>query len=109
MHPRNDDGPPDVIPWTGRHIQVLINRGTPSPVLRRQGPMSFGDETSTWMGDQSAAARHDGPDRRPRTADDFETLVTLLNTTPAGPVRCEVRSGIARQARAGVAGDRGER
>ena len=30
VHPRNDDGPPDVIPWTGRHIQVLINRGTPS-------------------------------------------------------------------------------
>ena len=179
VHTRNDDGPPDVIPWTGRHIQVLINRGTPSPVLRRRGPMSFGDETSTWMGDQSAAApqrnadgeelanyaapkmhdvdrdgcadlvmsgsleevgtdaplvyrnngsgqfeamppepfggsddthvglyavpadvngdavidfvvprRHDGPDGRPRTGDDFGTLVTLVNTTPVGPVRC---------------------
>ena len=32
--------------------------------------------------------RHDGPDGRPRTADDFGTLVTLVNTTPAGPVRC---------------------
>ena len=179
VHTRNDDGPPDVIPWTGRHIQVLVNRGTPSPVLRRRGPMSFGDETSTWMGDQSAAApqrnadgeelanyaapkmhdvdrdgcadlvmsgsleevgtdaplvyrnngsgqfvamppepfggsddthvglyavpadvngdavidfvvprRHDGPDGRPRTGDDFGTLVTLVNTTPVGPVRC---------------------
>jgi hypothetical protein len=46
VHDRNDDGPPDVIPWTGRYIQVLINdSGT-----------SFSDETTTWMGDQSATA-----------------------------------------------------
>ena len=32
--------------------------------------------------------RHDGPDGRPRTGDDFGTLVTLVNTTPVGPVRC---------------------
>ena len=32
--------------------------------------------------------RDDGPDRRHGTADDFTTLLTLLNTTPAGPVRC---------------------
>ena len=178
VHHRNDDGPPDVIPWTGRYIQVLINRGTPSRVLRRHRSMSFADETPTWMGEQSATVpqrnadgveltnyaepkihdvdrdgcadlvmsrsqeevgtdaplvyrnngsgqfeamppepfagsdryfalyavpadvngdgvidfvvprRHDGPDRRPRTADDFGTLVTLLNTTPPGPVRC---------------------
>ena len=178
VHHRNDDGPPDVIPWTGRYIQVLINRGTPSGVLRRHRSMSFVDETPTWMGVQSATVpqrsadgveltnyaepkmhdvdrdgcadlvmsgsqeevgtdaplvyrnngsgqfeamppepfagsdryfglyavpadvngdtvidfvvprRHDGPDRQPRTADDFGTLVTLLNTTPAGPVRC---------------------
>ena len=31
---------------------------------------------------------HDGPDGRYGTADDFTTLITLLNTTPAGPVRC---------------------
>ena len=170
-HLRNDDGPPNVIPWTGRYIQVLINHGG----------TSFSDETSTWMGDQSATLperdpygdllingaepemhdvdrdgcadlvmsrssnevriesplvyrndgsgrfealppgpfagtegdfglyavpadvdgdaavdfvgpqRHDGPDRRARTADDFTTLVTLLNTTPAGPVRCTPR------------------
>ena len=178
VHTRNDDGPPDVIPFTGRYIQVLINRGTPSRVLLRRGPMSFGDETVTWMGDQSATTpeldqdgehlsndaepkmydvdrdgcadlvmsrslqevrpeaplvyrnngsgqfeamppepfagsnryfgvyavpadvngdavidfvvprRHDGPDGRPRTADDFGTLVALVNTTPAGPLRC---------------------
>ena len=46
MHPRNDNGSTDVIPWTGRYIQVLINdRGT-----------SFTDETATWIGDQSATA-----------------------------------------------------
>ena len=42
-HSRND-GVPDVIPWTGRYVQVLINRGG----------ASFDDETSEWMGDQSA-------------------------------------------------------
>ena len=185
VHTRNDDGPPDVIPFTGRYVQVLINRGTPSRVLLRRGPMSFGDETVTWMGDQSATTpefdqdgehlsndaepkmydvdrdgcadlvmsrnqqevqpeaplvyrnngsgqfgamppepfagsdryfglyavpadvngdavidfvvprRHDGPDGRPRTADDFGTLVTLVNTTPAGPRALRVRSRAA--------------
>ncbi|MCY4057334.1 MAG: VCBS repeat-containing protein [Gammaproteobacteria bacterium] len=32
---------------------------------------------------------HNGPDNRYSTEDDFTTLVTLLNTTPPGPVRCE--------------------
>ena len=31
---------------------------------------------------------HNGPDHRYNTADDFTTLVTLLNTTPLGPARC---------------------
>ena len=35
VHQRNDDGPPNVIPWTGRYIQILINRGG----------MRFDDET----------------------------------------------------------------
>ena len=34
---------------------------------------------------------HNGPDDRYGTADDFTTLVTLLNTTPAGTVRCRPR------------------
>ena len=55
VHHRNDDGPPDVIPWTGRHVQVLVNLGTPSPVLRRRRAMSFIDQTPTRMGDQSPA------------------------------------------------------
>ena len=53
-HGRNDDGPPGVLPWTGRYIQILINDGTPSPVLRRRTAMSFVDETPTRMGDQNA-------------------------------------------------------
>ena len=179
LHQRNNDGPTDALPFTGRYIQVLVNQGTPSRVLRRRRWMSFGDETSTWMGSQLATRpehneegypmhndgqprMHDvdrdgcadlvisrsrakvrsesplvylnngsgqfealspepfagsdrhfgtyavpadvngdtvidfvvpdrdvGPDGLFRTADDFTTLVTLLNTTSAGPVRCD--------------------
>ena len=171
VHPRNDDGPPNVLPWTGRYVQVLVNRGG----------KRFDDETLARMGDQSATTaernpdgeplhnaapprmhdvdrdgcadlvmsrssgavrtaaplvyrndgsgrfqamspvpfagsdryfghgavpadvngdtaidfvvpHHDnGPDQRYGTADDFTTLVTLLNTTPPGPVRCRPR------------------
>ena len=175
-HTRNDDGPPNVMPWTGRYIQVLINRGTPFGVLRRQRPMSFSDETPTWIRDQRTTTpernasgdplhnaaepsmhdvdrdgcadlvmagggyplgthaplvyrnngsgqfeavspekplagtghdiapadlngdgvidfvypqHHNGPDNRYGTADDFVTFVAFLNTTPAGPIRCE--------------------
>ena len=44
VHRRLYEGPTNEIPDTGRYIQVLMNRGG----------MSFGDETITWMGDQSA-------------------------------------------------------
>ena len=171
VHQRNDDGPPNVLPWTGRYVQVLVNRGG----------MLFDDETSVWMGDQSATTpqrrsdgdplssfaeprmhdvdrdgcqdlvmsasgapvrtesplvyrndgtgrfealppepfvgaerhfgyyarpadvngdavidfltsrHHNGPDGRYDTADDFTTLVALLNTTPVGPARCSHR------------------
>ena len=172
VHSRNNDALPDVLPFTGRYIQVLINdSGT-----------SFVDETSTRMGDQSAPTseydsfdgrplynggdlgmydvdcdgcadivvskngwhiltaspmvyrnsgsgqfeamdpklfvgddhyfgsqigpvdvsgdgvidfvapqRQAGPDEEFETEDDFTRLVTLLNTTPAGPVRCSPR------------------
>ena len=168
VHVRNDNALPNVLPFTGRYVQLLVNRdGT-----------SFGDETAVRLGDQSAttperdpdgdplsiaaaagmhdvdrdgcgdlvmlrgdapvraesplayrndgtgrfeamspvpfvgSARyfgsgavaadvngdgavdfvvphpHEGPDREYGTADDFAMLVTLLNTTPAGPGRC---------------------
>ena len=170
LHSRTINGNPDVLPGASRYIQVLINdQGT-----------SFFDETSTWMGDQSATtamydsdgtglyndgkiSMHDvdrdgcadivvskswgigtpafplvyrnsgsgqftamdptlfagdhylgahivpadvngdgaidfvvpqrdyGPDGWSRSEDDFTILVTLLNTTPAGPVRCSPR------------------
>ena len=171
VHSRNNDALPDVLPFTGRYIQVLINdSGT-----------SFVDETSTRMGDQNATTseydsdgyplyndgdlgvydvdrdgcadlvvykgwgrirtespmvyrnngsgqfeamdptlfagddryfgsqivpvdvngdgvidfvvplRDNGPDGDWGTEDDFTTLETLLNTTPASPVRCSPR------------------
>ena len=171
VHDRMDNTLPNVPYFTGRYIQVLVNRGG----------TSFGDETLTWMGDQSATTperdtdgdplynraapemhdvdrdgcldlvmsrssgpvrtesplvyrndgsgrfqamspvpfagsdryfgrgavpadvngdaaidfvvpqHHNGLDERYGTADDFTTLVTLLNTTPVGPLRCRPR------------------
>ena len=166
-HTRNNDVDPNALPFTGRYIQVLINR---------RGE-SFGDETRTWIGPQNRERRqrwegealanmarptfhdvdrdgcedlvmsgteqevgpeaplvyrnngrgqfrrlpprrftggqryfglyavpadvngdgvvdfvipqrHDGPDGRPRTADDYTLFMTLLNTTPLRPERC---------------------
>ena len=54
VHERNGDTQPDVLWHTGRYIQVLINDGTASGVLRRRRPISFVDETPTRIGDQSA-------------------------------------------------------
>ena len=45
------DGPPEVLSFTGRYIQVLIN----------DDGEAFVDETSTWMGDQSRTT----PERYP--------------------------------------------
>ena len=170
LHDRNDDTFPNVLYFTGRYIQVLVNRGG----------SSFDDETPGRMGDQSATTperdpdgeplhnaatprMHDvdrdgcadlvmwgnpyvrtesplaylndgsgrfqaaspvpfagsdhyfgfnavpadvngdmaidfvapeanpGPDHRYGTTDDFTMLVTLLNTTAVGPVRCRPR------------------
>ena len=44
VHQRNDGPDLPGEPFTGRHVQVLIN----------QGGMEFEDETVSWMGDQSA-------------------------------------------------------
>ena len=43
VHTRNISDNPDVLPSTGRYIQILIN----------DDGAAFVDETSTWMGDQS--------------------------------------------------------
>ena len=168
VHQRNDDTLPNVVWFSGRYVQVLVNRGG----------ASFSDETPVRMGDQSATTpernedgdrlnnvaapvmqdidrdgcedlvmsqanaavrtdsplvyrnngsgrframspvafagsdryfgfglvpadvngdgtidfvvpRHNnGPDHEYGTADDFGMLVTLLNTTPPGSIRC---------------------
>ena len=87
VHTRNDDGPPDVIPWTGRYVQVLVNRGG----------TSFADETRTWMGDQSATTPERTPDGNPlQYIDAAPTMRDVdldgcpdLVMTLSGPVRAE--------------------
>ena len=49
--------------------------------------------------DFAVPRRHDGPHGRPRTVDDFRTLVTLANTTPAGPCRWVTSIAVSRLAR----------
>ena len=175
VHTRNNDALPNVLPFTGRYVQVFVNHGG----------ASFGDETRARMGDQRATTpernpdgdplhndaeprmhdvnqdgcadlvmsrgnvnvrtesplvyrndgsgrfeamsavpfvgsgryfgfgavpadvngdgaidfvvpyQNNGPDREYGTADDFAMLVTLVNTTPAGPARCGGRANRA--------------
>lgn len=56
MHQREDEAVPDTLPFTGRYLQALINR---------DGGTSFGDETDTWIGDQSATTPQRGADGEP--------------------------------------------
>ena len=44
VHDRNDATDLPGQPFTGRHVQVLLNRGD----------MQFDEESEAWMGDQSA-------------------------------------------------------
>ena len=55
VHARTNNTLPNVIPFTGRYIQVLINRGG----------VSFGDETTAWMGDQGATTPERNPEGDP--------------------------------------------
>ena len=48
----------------------------------------FADVNGDGAIDLVSPITHDGPDGEHRTADDYTTLVTALNTTLAGPVRC---------------------
>ena len=171
VHQRNDDTLPNVIWFSGRYVQVLVNRGgasfidetpvrmgdqsatTPernqdgdrlanvaAPVMhdidrdgcedlvmsqgqaafhavRTESPLAyrndgsgrfqamspvpfagssrnfgFGAEPADVNGDGAidfvVPSHNNGPDREYGTADDFTTLVTLLNTAPPGPARC---------------------
>ena len=87
VHRRMYEGPTNEIPDTGRYIQVLMNRGG----------MSFGDETITWMGDQSATTpERDSEgnelynDGAPRMHDiDRDGCADLVMSRPHAPVRTE--------------------
>ena len=106
MHDVDRDGCADLV-VSGSHEEV----GTDAPLVYRNNgggrfeampPEPFGGSDDSHVGLYAVPAdvngdavidfvlprRHDGPDGRPRTADDFGTLVTLVNTTPTGPVRC---------------------
>ena len=61
MNTRNDDVDPDALAWTGRYIQVLVNRRVPLP----GGGVWFGDETNTWVKGQEATTPEHLPNGEP--------------------------------------------
>ena len=61
MNTRNDDVDPDALAWTGRYIQVLVNRRVPLP----GGGIWFGDETETWVKGQEETTRERLPNGEP--------------------------------------------
>ena len=61
MNTRNDDVDPDALAWTGRYIQVLVNRRVPLP----GGGVWFGDETDTWVKGQEATTLERSPNGEP--------------------------------------------
>lgn len=61
MNTRNDDADPDALAWTGRYIQVLVNRRVPLP----GGGVWFGDETETWVKGQEPTTRERHPNGEP--------------------------------------------
>ena len=107
MHDVDRDGCADIV--MSRSIAVrteapLVYRNDGTGQFRAMSPVPFaGSDRNFGHGavpadvngdaaiDFVIPQHHDGPDRRYGTADDFTTLVTLLNTTPAGPVRCRPR------------------
>ena len=108
MHDVDRDGCADLIVSRSRsHVRTespLVYRNDQSGQFRALPPEPFaGDDR--YFGRAAVPAdvngdgvidfvipHHDnGPDDHYGTADDLTTLVTLLNTTPAGPVRCSPR------------------
>ena len=84
-----------------RRESPLVYRNDGSGRLRAMSPVPFAG-SDRYFGRHAMPAdvngdgaidfvvphRHPGPDRQHDTADDFTILVTLLNTTPPGPIRC---------------------
>ena len=75
VHVRNDNALPNVLPFTGRYVQLLVNRdGT-----------SFGDETAVRLGDQSATTPERDPNGDPLSiaaaAAIHDLVLPPINTT----------------------------
>ena len=109
MHDVDHDGCADLVMWrVNAYVRtesplVYLNNGSGrfqamSPVPFAGSDRYFGfnavpvDANGDMAIDFVAPQPNDGPDGRHGTADDFTMLVTLLNTTPAGPARCGGRA-----------------
>ena len=108
MHDVNRDGCPDLVMLGGGRVRTespLVYRNDGSGRFQAMSPVPFVG-SSRYFGGGAVPAdvngdgaidfvvpyHNEGPDREFGTADDFAMLVTLLNTTPAGPARCGVRA-----------------
>ena len=108
MHDVNRDGCPDLVMLGGGRVRTespLVYRNDGSGRFQAMSPVPFVG-SSRYLGGGAVPAdvngdgaidfvvpyHNEGPDREFGTADDFAMLVTLLNTTPAGPARCGVRA-----------------
>ena len=104
MHDIDLDGCPDLAmvssltPVSMQTPLVYRNNGSgqftalpPAPFLATgfDGALAvFADVNGDGAIDLVSPTPHNGPDGEHRTADDYTTLATALNTTPSGPVRC---------------------
>ena len=106
MHDVDRDGCADLVMSRNRgRVRIespLVYRNDGSGRFRAMSPVPFAgsdrhfgsyavpaDVNGDTVVDFVVPRHHNGADHRYNTADDFTTLVTLLNTTPASPVRCE--------------------
>ena len=107
MHDVDRDGCADLVMLRSTHVRTespLVYRNDGSGRFRAISPVPFAG-SAPYFGAHAVPAdvngdeaidfvvpyREDGPDGSLGTADDFTMLVTLLNTTPAGPLRCRQR------------------
>ena len=98
------DGCADLVMLGGPHVRTespLVYQNDGSGAFQAMPPVPFAGSTP-YFGNRAVPAdvngdevtdfvvphRENGPDLRVGTADDFTMLVTLLNTTPAGSLRC---------------------
>ena len=104
MHDVDRDGCADLVVQRSAHVRTespLVYRNDGSGRFQAMSPVPFAGSapyfgyravTADVNGDAAidfvVPVRDFGPDGQGGTADDFTMLATLLNTTPAGPLRC---------------------